>query len=150
MKVLKTRRVLVVFMLCVVVAVTASANRLTSNSASGPVTGAQDTANLERRIGLLEQRFYSIETSLNRLDQQVSLSQRTTTNSSARDLEINLLRSEIAMLQRRLAEIECGLVRLDERTTTPAQREARKRAGGSDTDPCRLSADAPVRLSTRP
>jgi hypothetical protein len=67
-----------------------------------------------------------------------------------RDPEIGLLRGEVETLQRRLVEVECGLARLDERTLTPAAREARKRAGTSVTDPCRLSADAPLRLSTRP
>lgn len=109
---------------------------------------AQDLTSIERRISLLEQRFYSVETSINRLEQQTRLSPGTA-SSTERTVEINLLRSEVETLQRRLAEAECGLLKLDERTLSPAAREARRRAAAS-TDPCRLSADAPIRLSTRP
>lgn len=108
---------------------------------------AQDLTGLERRISLLEQRFYTVETSINRLEQQTRLAPGTT-SSTERTVEINLLRSEIETLQRRLAEAECGLLKLDERTLTPAAREARRRT--ANTDPCRLSPDSPVKLSTRP
>lgn len=108
---------------------------------------AQDLTNIERRISLLEQRFYSVETSINRLEQQTRLSPNNA-SSTDRTIEINLLRSEIETLQRRLAEAECGLLKLDERTLSPAAREARRRA--ATTDPCRLSADSPIKLSTRP
>jgi chromosome segregation ATPase len=108
---------------------------------------AQDLTGIERRISLLEQRFYSVETSINRLEQQTRLTPGTA-SSQERTIEINLLRSEVETLQRRLAEAECGLLKLDERTLSPAARQARQRASG--TDPCRLSADSPVKLSARP
>jgi predicted RNase H-like nuclease (RuvC/YqgF family) len=134
-----------------VAALTLSAYRGTSLSSASAVRDTQDLTSLERRISLLEQRFYSVESSINRLEQQSRLSQGAASPStSERTLEINLLRSEIDALQRRLAEIECGLTKLDERTLTPAAREARRRAGAGNTDPCRLSTDTPLKLSTRP
>ena len=113
-------------------------------------TGTQDVAGLDRRISSLEQRLFSIESSINRL-QQSALSQRAPVSQpNARDQEISLLRREFQTLELRLSEIECGLVKLDERTTPSAVREARKSAGATTTDPCRLNPATPLRLSTRP
>jgi predicted RNase H-like nuclease (RuvC/YqgF family) len=154
MNTIKTWRVPLAIILCVAVGVTARTYPGSSNnspSESGIKRDTQDVTNLDRRISLLEQRFYAIESSINRLEQQAALYGREARpSSSLRDPEIGLLRGEVETLQRRLVEVECGLARLDERTLTPAAREARKRAGTSVTDPCRLSADAPLRLSTRP
>ena len=112
-------------------------------------SGFQDVRSLDRRISSLEQRLYSIETSINRLEQS-SISQRTPAlPSSTRDPEINVLRGEIQALQLHLNEVECGLVKLDERTLTPAAREAR-RSLGKTADPCRLNPATPVRFSDRP
>ena len=110
----------------------------------------QDISSLERRLSLLEQRFYSMEINLNRLEQQLRLSAASGDAPAARvnETEIRLLRGEIEMLQRRLAEVECGLSSVDERTLTASSREARRGAGRAD--PCRLNAAAPVRLSARP
>lgn len=150
MNVVKTWRVALVVMLCAAIGITASAYRVESPRASGDATKTQDTVHLERRISLLEQRFYSVETSINRLEQQATLSQRPSiTQPGGREMEVNLLRAEMETLRRRILEIECGLVKLDERTATPAAREARKRAGSS-TDPCRLYSESPLQLSTRP
>lgn len=137
--------------LCTAVGVAASALWVKNSSASVGAPSTQDVTSLERRISLLEQRFYTLETSINRLEQQVSLSERpSAAQPGARDTEIILLRSEVEMLQRRLNEIDCGLAKLDERTLSPAAREARRKAGTNVTDPCRLNPDAPLRISTRP
>ncbi|HEX8492992.1 MAG TPA: hypothetical protein VF658_09140 [Pyrinomonadaceae bacterium] len=152
MNVIKTWRVALIIMLCAAIGMTASAYRVESPKASREATEAQDTVHLERRISLLEQRFYSVETSINRLEQQATLSQRpSVTQSNGREMEVNLLRAEMETLRRRILEIECGLLKLDERTMMPAAREARKKAGASSsTDPCRLYSESPVQLSTRP
>jgi len=106
---------------------------------------------LERRINQLEQRFYTIETSINRLEQQASLSNRSSImQPGASSTDVTLLRSEVEALQRRLSEIECGLAKLDERTLSTAARDARKRSGVASTDPCRSNPEIPLRLSTRP
>lgn len=151
MNLLKMRRVLMFIGLCAIIALAISAYRGMNTAANAE--SAQDTASLERRIGLLEQRFYSVEISLNRLEQQLRVSQgaRTPSTSGERELELNLMRNELNALRLRLGEIECGLVRLDERTLAPAAREARKRAEvKSAEDPCRLDAQTPLRISARP
>jgi hypothetical protein len=116
-------------------------------AAAGPA--AQDVSRVEMRVNLLEQRFRSVEMSLIRLEQQSRLPAMTP-GANARDAEAALLRTEVEALRRRLAEAECGLLRLDERTLTPAAREARREAGVGETEPCRLTPAAPLRLSTRP
>jgi hypothetical protein len=97
---------------------------------------------------MLEQRFYQLETSMNRLQQAVT-SQRSTGSSSSdlRDREVDQLRQEMQRLQLRLTEVECGLLRLDERTTASTNRR-----GGETrtTDPCRQNPGLPLRLPTRP
>ncbi|PYS52916.1 MAG: hypothetical protein DMF68_00665 [Acidobacteria bacterium] len=138
--------------LCAIIGTLASALWVENSSVSADVANTQDVTALERRISQLEQRFYTLETSINRLEQQVSLSERPSVAQPgvARDVEVTLLRSQVEMLQRRLNEIDCGLAKLDERTLAPAAREARRKAGTNNIDPCRLNADAPLRLSARP
>lgn len=151
MNTLRRWRVPLIILLAIVAVMTASASRGRNLSTSESAAETQDLTGLERRISLLEQRFYGVESSINRLEQQSRLSQSAAMPSTGeRNLEINLLRSEIETLQRRLAEIECGLTKLDERTLTPAAREARKRVASGNTEPCRLNTDAPLKLSTRP
>ena len=111
--------------------------------------GSQDNF-LNQRLRILEQRLYSIETSINQLQQSVSSQRATAAPSGGRDSEIIGLRSQVDTFNRRLIEIECGLLKLDERTSTPATREALKRLGDSSKDPCRINASAPLRLSSRP
>jgi hypothetical protein len=104
---------------------------------------------IESRLNQLEQRIYSIESSIRGLEQQSRLS-GVTAGRSARDPEIGLLRTEVEALRLRLAEVECGLAKVDERTLTAAAREARRKSVGGAGDPCRLDADAPLRLPSRP
>lgn len=102
----------------------------------------QDAIRLEQRINQLEQRFYSIESSLRNLEQS------RLTGSSQRGVsaeDVDRLRAEVQTLQLRLQEDECALARLDERTLSPAMR---RRPGGR-TDPCRTNFDAPLRLPNR-
>jgi len=89
-----------------------------------------------------------MEMSIRGLEQQTRVSS-INSGRSERDAEVALLRSQLETMQRRLAEVECGLVRVDERTLTQAAREARRRAGGVG-DTCRLNANAPLSIATRP
>jgi hypothetical protein len=133
-------------MLCGVIVVIANLYP-ESSSAMGNVTGMQDVRILDRRISLLEQRLYSIESNINRLEQSV-ISQRSPAQTpNAADREIYLLREDIHKLSPRLSEIECGLLRLDERTAIPSG-NTRKPTGAKDA--CRLNPAAPLQLSTRP
>jgi hypothetical protein len=104
---------------------------------------------IESRLSQLEQRFYSVEASIRGLEQQSRLS-GVTGGRAARDPEVALLRSEVEALRLRLAEAECGLARVDERTLSAAAKQAREKSVGGAGDPCRLNADTPVRLPSRP
>ena len=150
MTILKERRIALGVILCAAISVMANAYPGRSSAIRRAMAGSQDVGSLDRRISSLEQRLYSIETSINRLEQS-AISQRTPVlQPSARDQEINLLRGEIQTLQLRVNEIECGLVKLDERTTPSAARETRRSDGPRTGDPCRLNPTTPLRLSTRP
>ena len=118
-----------------------------ARGASGAAT--QDPSSLDRRISMLEQRFYTLETSINRLQQYVT-SQRSTGSSGSdlRDRGVDQLVQEVQRLQLRLNEVECGLLKLDERTTASGV----NRKGGETraADPCRQNPGLPLRLSSRP
>ena len=106
----------------------------------------QDAIRLETRINQLEQRLYTMETSIRMLEQQSrigSVSSRTVSPE-----EVAALRAEVQLLGLRLNDYECAIAKLDERTLTPAARAARIRSGPRS-EPCRLSADTPVRLPDR-
>jgi predicted nucleic acid-binding Zn-ribbon protein len=111
---------------------------------------AQQDPFLNQRINQIEQRFYTIETRINRIEQDSKLSTITKGITGNNDAEIRALNSQVDALQLRLAEAECGLARLDERTLTTAARQARRKARGVETDRCRLNADVPLQLSARP
>ena len=111
----------------------------------GP-TPQQDVIRLETRINQLEQRLYSIDSNLRNLDQQIRLSGSTVRGTNPEDLV--RLRLELQALQNRLAEHECALAKLDERTLSPAMRAARRKSGSGANDPCRLNFETPVQLST--
>lgn len=125
------------------------AYRTEAGAAAAAGATPQDTFGLERRINALEQRLYTIEMSINRLEQQSATSARTAQPTSRRDVELELLQTQIRTLQGHLDELGCGLAKLDERTLSAGVREAQKRSGRPSTDPCRLSPETPLRLSTR-
>jgi hypothetical protein len=104
----------------------------------------QDVIRLESRINQLDQRLYTIETSIRTLEQQSRLAGVTSRSPGQQDVEF--LRGEVQRLQQRLAEHECALAKLDERTLSPAAREARRKSGVRP-DGCRTNVDAPLRLS---
>jgi uncharacterized protein YceH (UPF0502 family) len=116
---------------------------------------AQTDLLLERRLSQIEQRFYLLESRLSRLEQNSSpLFPQSSTRS---DTEISLLRSQIESLsvqidalRMRIGDLECGLERVDERTLSPAAREARRKADPTPNDPCRANPNLPVRLMSRP
>ena len=101
-------------------------------------TPPQDTLRLETRINQLETRLYSMETNIRTIEQQ----SRLVNARSSSPEDVARLRAEIQALQIRLAEDECALARLDERTLSPTMR----RKPGGRTDPCRANVDAPLRL----
>ena len=143
MKLSKQSNVVLIVVLCAVIGVMANNSR---GSSASEETTTQDVSSLDRRISLLEQRFYSVESSISRLQQYVAAQRPPVSQPSTSDREVSLMREEIQRLNLRMAELECGLIKLDERTTPAARRNATAKAN----DPCRLNPDAPVRLSTHP
>jgi len=145
----KVRLIALGMILCAAIGIMANVYASKSSLASEGLSASQDVNSLDRRISSLEQRFFLLEANVNRL-QQASMVQRTPPlQSSNRDQEINLLIAELQTVQLRVKEIECGLVKLDERTKTPAVREAPQKDARS-LDPCRLNPAMPLRLSTQP
>jgi hypothetical protein len=118
---------------------------LAVRTSAGPAP-QQDVIRIESRISQLEQRFYTIETSLRTLEQQSRMAGMNRGGSVTPD-EINLLRSEIQRLHAHIMENECALAKLDERTLSPTAREARRRAAGND--PCRANFELPLRPPSR-
>ncbi|HWN10408.1 MAG TPA: hypothetical protein VNO50_14280 [Pyrinomonadaceae bacterium] len=135
--------------LCLVIGIVANVYPEKISFASEALTETQDVRSLDRRISLLEQRLYSIESSINRLQQSAVSPLSPVPHSSTRDQEIILMRGDMQSLQLRLSEIECGLLKLDERTTVSVS-DNRRNAGRKPGDPCRLNPATPLRLSTRP
>lgn len=150
MRVLKSRRAALVVAMFAALWITAYAYR--GADPASFAAGPQDTMHLERRISQLEQRFYSIEAGIRRLEQAAAFYERqSAAQPVGRDAtEAALLRAELDALRRRVSEVECGLAKLDERTLGREAREARGRAGAAASDPCRLDPQGALRLSTRP
>jgi hypothetical protein len=111
---------------------------------AGSAGAVQDPSSLDRRISMLEQRFYSLDSSMNRLQQLVASQRSTAPVSDPRDRELTQITEEIQRLQLRLVELQCGLLKLDERTSTRRSGEAKS------SDPCRANPDLPLRFSSRP
>jgi hypothetical protein len=114
--------------------------------ASGAET--QDPSSLDRRISMLEQRFYRLETSITRLEQYVTSQRSTSSSSDLRNREVDQLREEVQRLQLRLNDVECGLLKLDERTAVAGR--TRRSDDARPVDPCRQNPNAPLRLPSRP
>ena len=124
--------------LCAVIGVMASISRGNNST--------QDPSSLDRRLSLLEQRFYSVESSVSRLQQYVATQRPSVPQPSTSDRDLILMREEVQRLELRMAEVECGLIKLDERTTPAARRNPTAKSN----DPCRLNPDQSLRLSTHP
>jgi small-conductance mechanosensitive channel len=107
---------------------------------TGP-TPQQDVIRVEQRVNQLEQRLFSMETTLRNIEQQSRLA--TVNRRGVADEDVAQLRSELLVLQRRAADYECALAKLDERTLSPAMRTARRKSGS---DSCRVNSETPIQL----
>ncbi len=101
----------------------------------------QDIIRLEQRMNQLEQRLFSMDTTLRNIEQQSRLAGAGRCGVAEED--VVQLRSELLALQQRVADHECALAKLDERTLTPAMRAARRKSGN---DPCRVNSETPIQL----
>lgn len=130
-----------IVVLCVVIGVMATISR--GNSATAE---PQDVMSLDRRLSSLEQRFYMVESNISRLQTYLSTQRPPVSQPSTNDRDILLMREEIQRLSLRVNELECGLAKLDERTT-PA---SRRNTTDKPTDPCRMNVTTPIHLSAHP
>jgi hypothetical protein len=107
---------------------------------------AQTDPFLSRRVDMIEQHLYTLESRLN----QVSTSRPSTMPSlpSILQNDVDTLRTSIDGLRIRLGEVECGVLKLDERTLTAAQRRTTR--AGASSDRCRTDFATPIMLSSRP
>ena len=119
---------------------------MTARTEAGP-TPQQDVIRLDARVSQLEQRLYTIESSLRNLEQQSRIAGVSGRGGVTPD-DFVLLRTELQNLQVRVMEDECGLAKLDERTLSPAARDTRRK-GAPGNDPCRMNFELPVRLRDR-
>jgi hypothetical protein len=106
---------------------------------------AQSDIFLSRRIDQVEQRFYSLESRLNRIEMESRQPSLAAVRPAGNEVELQYLRTQIDSLRARLGEAECGLLKLDERTLTAAQRRA-----VSSMEPCRRNWGERILLSVRP
>lgn len=111
---------------------------------------AQQDPFLSQRLNSIEQRFTTLESRLSQIEQQSRYTAPVLESPGSRETEIRLLRSEIDALQLRVAETECGLIRLDERTLGNAARQEQRKIGAGKTDICRQTPNAAIQLSARP
>ena len=118
---------------------------------------AQTDVMLERRLSQVEQRFYYIESRLNQIENQSRYPGIVPGTSSTNPIqlgqlrtELDTLRTQLDSLRSRVGEVECGLLKLDERTLSQPARDARRRAAAGANDPCRTDTAAPLKLSVRP
>lgn len=132
-----------IVVLCLVIGVMANSSR--GNSATA-APEPQDVMSLDRRLSSLEQRFYMVESNISRLQQYMAAQRPPVSQPSANDRDIILIREEIQRLSLRVNELECGVAKLDTRTTPASRRNNTDKS----TDPCRLNVDTPIRLSARP
>ncbi len=117
---------------------------VTISSAARNNTGPapqQDIIRLEQRMNQLEQRLFSMDTTLRNIEQQSRLAGAGRRGVAEED--VVQLRSELLALQQRVADHECALAKLDERTLAPAMRTGRRKSGN---DQCRVNSDAPLQL----
>jgi flagellar biosynthesis chaperone FliJ len=119
-----------------------------SMSARVDPTPAQDVIRLETRINQLEQRLYTMEASIRNIEQQTRIANTTSRSGGVTANDLSQLIAQLQTLQVRVMEDECALAKLDERTLTPAMRDARRKSGAA-ADPCRANAEAPLRLPER-
>lgn len=117
-----------------------------------PNVSAQQDPFLAQRLNRIEQQFNTIESRLNRLEQSSRLPAPVTPRiDENNDAEVRLLRSQIEILQLRLAQLECGVLKLDERTLSSAARQARKKSSAAAaSEECRQNTYAPLQIAARP
>src|SRR5207253_388971 len=96
---------------------------------------AQQDLFVARRIDQIEQRLNTLASRVNRFESDSRMSSITPRPANNNETELRLLQSQVDGFRLRLGEVECGLLRVDERTLTVAAKAARKR--GAESEICR-------------
>jgi len=122
----------------------------TRASADVIMRSPQDIQSLDRRLSMVEQRFFLIETRISRIEQQLTVNQRPSQAGQQNNLDAELIRREIETLKAQVGAVSCGLATLDERTLSVAARQSERSNNKRAADPCRMNPDAPLRLFARP
>jgi uncharacterized protein YlxW (UPF0749 family) len=91
---LKKIRLLLIGIICVIAAAAAMANRGKA-SLEPSVVAAQDVTYLSGRISSLEQRLYSLESTINQLRQQVTVARPSVVTPNTRDPEVERKRGRM-------------------------------------------------------
>jgi len=119
------------------------------------VIAQQQDIMLDRRISQIEQRFYYVESRLNSLE-SASRYAGSSGTANRNDPELRLMRAELDrvkadmdLLKTRVADVECAMFKLDERTLSPAARTIRRRTDPDTNEGCRTDFNTPIQLSTR-
>ncbi|MBV9242129.1 MAG: hypothetical protein JO314_08990 [Acidobacteria bacterium] len=115
-------------------------------SSGATTVHAQTDPFLSRRVDILEQRLYSIESRLNSINTQARPSVVPSIPSTTQN-DVDFLRTQVDGMRLRIGEVECGLLKLDERTLAAAQRRTH---AGTTSDRCRENYGTPIQLSARP
>lgn len=110
---------------------------------------AQQDPFLSRRIDQIESRFYTIESRLERVESATRPTLSPPPLIQGNDQEIRALQQQIDSLRTRIGELECGVLKLDERTLAASARSSRIR-GTQNSELCRREIGLPVQLSARP
>jgi len=116
-------------------------------SSGAMIVHAQTDPFLSRRVDMIEQRLYSLESRISSMQSRVEPSIVPSIPSTTQT-DVSFLRTQLDGMRIRLGEVECGLLKLDERTLTAAQRRTNRT--GSSSDRCRDNFATPIMLSSRP
>ena len=115
----------------------------------------QGSSMLEQRLNQVEQRFNYIESRLNRLESEsrspsATFPSRSNSELSLMKAQMDTMRADIDSLRVRTGELECAVLKLDQRTLSPGVRAAKPPTGPNQGDPCRANSNSVIRLSSRP
>jgi hypothetical protein len=147
---MKTRlasRAMFILVLCLLGGTVSGSHDRNAPDGSSPAA-AQDINYLNQRLSTLEQRLFTIESTVNQLRSQAMIAQAPSPSTGGLSIsreEAALLRTEIGLLQRQVVEVQCGLLKLDQRTLPAASRAQLTPAEAAE--PCRRLANSPVRIT---
>ena len=122
-----------------------TSSELTSSELTSSEPG-QDIMSVDRRVTTLEQHMYTLDSNLNQIQQQIMMLNRISSQPTGSSAEVQQLRIELDLLRSKVAEVECALAKLDERTLTTGKPKVR--AGVKD--PCRLDPQTPIEIPGHP